>query len=212
MNEKPNPHSMNRPFLAAALVLATLTCGRAQPTTSYTDRAAVDGFGLIALPAGEWSLEFRRITPNEARNRPSYIVFKRRDRLERLTLLRYAPVTPTATKPRNLTTFLDTIVEDLGDGIPFQEKERTDQGGTIHPMRSEPPTPNANDRYISLSFIHIHPSPKPSWLSHVVLFSREGFVFIIAHASMSVTNPETVEDVQSGSTFTLNTASTQTPK
>ena len=195
-------------LLILLLSLAFSDSRAESPTIKYTGKSTVEGLGTVVFPAGEWLLEFRRVEPDSADLKPIYFVFKKLGaQLERLTFLRYSE----ASAPIWL---LDTTGETMGDGIPFDQKQYRPpaDGDTVYPMRIDPQPMKSTDTRIVYSFIHVHAAPKPSWLCHTILFSRENAVFIIAHASTSVTNPETVEDVQSNSTFSPNAMSAPKPK
>ena len=197
------------------IILGLLTAGtssQGQSTnTNYTGKATVAGLGNIAFPPGEWSLEFQRIQhPTNVVFMPDYFVFKRiGDRLERLTFLRHQPTVT----PRRLGHMLDTIGETLGDGIPSEAKKSGDEwADRIHPMSLMPASPTATERQIQYSFIYVRPSPAPAWLCHSILFFHDKSAIVIAHASTSVTDPETVEDVQFRSRLIPNTKSPRDDK
>ncbi|MCD8535822.1 MAG: hypothetical protein LR011_13975 [Verrucomicrobia bacterium] len=187
-------------IILLGLLAACIDIQAQAPKSNYTGKAAVAGLGTIAFPEGEWSLEFQRIhAPTNDLHVPDYFVFKRvGDRLERLTFLRYPPTTT----PRQLGHMLDTVGETMGDGLPWELKNAASRsGGVIHPLRVEPPVPSATERHVTFSFIHVHPSPAPSWLCHAFLFSHDSSAFVIAHSSTSVISPEDVQDVKSRSQF-----------
>ena len=155
-------------------------------------------------------MEFRRLQgPTNSLHGPDYFVFKRiGDRLERLTFLRYPPTTT----PRQLAHMLDTVGETMGDGVPWAEKKERFGVGEIHPMRMEPHSPTLTERTITYSFIHVRPSPEPSWLCHSFLFLHGGSAFVIAHASTSIISPETAGDVQFRSQFLPSTKAPRNDK
>ena len=162
--------------------------------TKYSGRAEVSGLGIIQFPAGEWFLEFRRLppTPNPA-HRPDYFGFRKvAGAPERLGFRRYDP----ATAPDQLVHCLDGITEELGEGLPFEERKAPAVPGESYPMRVVPPLsyikPTTDD--LAFSFIRVR-DQAPNWICHTHLFSRDGWVFMIFHASPTVTNPDTVRDI-----------------
>ena len=177
------------------LLVTGIATSRSQDIgTKYSGRAEVPGLGIIQFPAGEWFLEFRRPspTPNPA-NRPDYFGFRKvGDTPERLGFRRYNP----AFAPIKLAHYLDGISEELGEGVPFEERKNPAVPGESYPMRVVPPLsyikPTTDD--IAYSFIRIR-EQFPNWLCHAHLFSTAGSVFVIFHASPSVTNPDTVRDI-----------------
>jgi hypothetical protein len=188
------------PIIILTFVIASTNAHAQLTNTNYSGRTAVAGLGEIAFPAGEWLFEFQRIQhQTNSAFIPDHFVFKRvGNRLERLTFLRYPPTT----SPRRLDHMLDTIGETMGDGIPWEEKKLGGRSaGAIQPMRLMPYNPTPTERRIEYSFIHVLPSPAPSWLCHSILFSHDGSSFVIAHASTSVIDPEVVGDVQFRSQF-----------
>jgi hypothetical protein len=186
-------------IIILGLLAASLEIQSHAVEKKYTGRAVIADLGNVAFPAGEWSLEFQRIQAStNALHLPDYFVFKKvSDPLERLTFLRYPPTTT----PRQLAHMLDTVGETMGDGVPWQERKEYSIGGEIHPMRLEPHSPTSTERTITFSFIHVRPSPAPAWLCHSFLFLHGGSAFVLAHASTSVINPETVSDVHFRSEF-----------
>ena len=176
-------------------MVAGIAIGRGQDIgTKYSGRAEVPGLGIIQFPAGEWFLEFRRPppTPNPA-HRPDYFGFRKvAETPERLGFRRYDP----ATAPDQLVHCLDGIGEDLGEGAPAEELKTPAVPGEIYTMRVVPPLslikPTTDD--IAFSFIRIR-DRLPNWLCHAHLFSRDGWVFVVFHASPTVTNPDTVRDI-----------------
>src|SRR5689334_21641126 len=138
------------------LLVATIGRAGQETNTSYSGKATIARLGMIAFPAGEWSLEFQRIqAPTNSPYLADYFVFKMfAERMERLTFLRYPPTVT----PRQLGHMLDTIGETMGDGIPGEEKQSEDHGaGVIHPMRLMPASPTATERQIEYSFIQVRP-------------------------------------------------------
>jgi hypothetical protein len=178
------------------LLFASLSLSRGQDIgAKYSGRADVPGLGTVEFPAGEWFLEFRRPppTPNAA-HRPDYFGFRKfADTPERLGFRRYDP----ATAPDQLVHCLDGIGEDLGEGAPKEELGIPAAQGEHYSMRLEPPLsyikPTTDD--IAYSFISIRPNRPLNWLCHTHLFSRDGWVFVVFHASPAVTNPDTVRDI-----------------
>jgi len=203
---KVRPHSdtvRTTAIIILGLLAASIGSQSQSAEKRYTGTMVVASLGKIAFPEGEWALRFQRIQhPTNSVLIPDYFVFKRiGDRLERLTFLRHPP----PTTPRQLALMMDTVGETMGDGLPWEEKKKEDRsGGEIHSMRVEPPSPALTERTIAFSFIHVRPSPASSWLCHSFLFSHDGSVFVIVHASTSVISPETVGDVKLRSQFFPN--------
>ncbi len=187
---------MKAAFLFSLLLVAGLALSRSQDIgTKYSGRVEVPGLGTVEFPAGEWFLEFRRSppTPNPA-HRPDYFGFRKvSDIPERLGFRRYDP----ATAPDQLAHCLDSIGEDLGEGAPREELGIPAAEGTYYSMRFEPPLSNIKPTTddIAYSFITIRPNQPRNWLCHAHLFSRDGWAFVVFHASPSVTNPDTVRDI-----------------
>ena len=187
---------MKAAFLFLFIVVASVATSLGQDIgTKYSGRAEIPGLGTVEFPAGEWFLEFRRPppTPNPA-HRPDYFGFRKvSDTPERLGFRRYEP----AIAPDQLVHCLDGIAEDLGEGAPSEELKTTAVGSTSYPMRFEPPLsyikPTTDD--IAYSFINIKPGRPLNWLCHAHLFTRDGWAFVVFHASPSVTNPDTVRDL-----------------
>ena len=183
-------------ILFCALAAAISTTGHAQNIgTKYSGRSDVPGLGTVVFPAGQWFLEFRKAPPNpNPAHRPDYFGFRKvGDTPERLGFRRYDP----ATAPSELIHLLDGIGEDLGQGAPYTELGTASEAGSIHPMRYQPDLARIkpSDADISFSFISIYPKPPSNWLCHAHIFSRSGWAFVVFHASTSVIDPETVEDV-----------------
>ena len=159
----------------------------------FSGKAEVPGLGLVEFPAGNWILEFRLTPPNpNPSHRPDYFGFKKTgDMPVRLGFRRYAP----AIAPDNLSHLLDGIAEDLGEGAP---SEVLGKGyyvdSTSNPLRFSPEISRMTktETDISFSFINIKPSRTLNWLCHAHLYSREGWVYVVFHASPSVIDPETV--------------------
>ena len=163
--------------------------------TKYSGRAEVPGLGTVEFPAGEWFLEFRRPppTPNPA-HRPDYFGFRKvADIPERIGFQRYSP----ETAAERLWNYLDGLGERLGEGAPPEELGSTSNGGTIYPLRFEPSIGHLkpDTRHISYSFINIKEGRPLNWLVHTHLSSKNGWVFIVIHASPSVTNPDMARDL-----------------
>ena len=163
--------------------------------TKYSGRTEVPSLGTVEFPAGEWYLELRRPPPNpNPAHRPDYFGFRKvGDTPERLGFRRYAP----ATAPDQLSHLLDGIGEELGEGVPYEELGAKPEFGTTYPLRFEPDLsrikPTESD--IAFSFINIKPNRPLNWLCHAHLFSKDGWAFVVFHASPSVTNPDTVRDI-----------------
>ena len=183
-------------LLLCVFIVASVATNQAQEIgTKYSGRAEIPGLGTIEFPTGEWFLEFRRPPPipNPAR-RPDYFGFRKvSDTPERLGFRRYDP----ATAPEQLVHCIDGIAEDLGEGAPSEELPKHAAEGTSYPMLYDPPLslikPATAD--IAYSFINVRADRPLNWLCHAYLFSRRGWVFVIFHASPSVTNPATVQAI-----------------
>jgi hypothetical protein len=187
---------MKSSVLIAALLITWLATSPGQEIgTKYSGSAEIPGLGVVDFPAGEWFLEFRHPppTPNPAR-RPDYFGFRKVSPIpERLGFRCYDPITA----PGQLVHCLDGIGEDLGEGAPSEALGSIPTGGTIYPMRIEPSLSDikADTKEIAYSFIHINSKRPLNWLCHTFLFSKEGWAFVIFHASPSVTNPDTVREL-----------------
>jgi hypothetical protein len=180
-------------FVCAIATLATIHCQ--EIGTKYSGRAEIPGLGVVEFPAGEWFLEFRRSppVPNPA-HRPDYFGFRKVAELpERLGFRRYSA----ETAAEQLAHYLDGIGEDLGEGAPSEVLGVSAVSSTSYPMRFEPPIgqikPDTTD--IVYSFINVKPTRPLHWLCHAHLYTKQGEVFVIFHASPMVTDPETVREI-----------------
>jgi hypothetical protein len=200
-------------IILAALLAAPSVHG-APAERQFSGKAQVDGLGLVAFPPGEWSLEFTRIQPakNDSK-RPDYFVFKKAgDRIQRLAFLRYSP----AIARKHLYALMDGLAETMGDGVPMQDtKDPGDFGSAAFPIR-QVPTDITDDvtvtRVIEYSFISTRRSTGVSWLCHTVLFSTDGWVFVIVHTSPDVTSPELIQDVHFRSRLSTETKTSNITK
>ena len=114
--------------------------------------------------------------------------------LERLGFRRYEP----AIAPGNLSHLLDGIAEDVGEGAPSEVLGVNYYGdSTGYPLRFAPEISRMKktESDIACSFINIKPKRALNWLCHAHLYSREGWVYVVFHASPSVTDPETISFV-----------------
>jgi hypothetical protein len=105
--------------LILSVIIAVGHLRAAAPESPYTGRAAIDGLGTIAFPAGEWLLEAQ--SAQSAADTPphrEYFIFRRVGGalVERITFLRYPPKHSPL-----LSHMLDSITEGLGNGIPPEE-------------------------------------------------------------------------------------------
>jgi hypothetical protein len=187
---------MKSAVLSALYLFSVLfTLGADLPPAKYSGKASVDGLGTIALPAGEWILEFRRVQLAGAdKTLRDYFTFKRVDAdLERITIFRYRPGYPWP-----IRNMLDGISETMGNGIP-PEEEPNKGGQEIHTMRLVPQAPKPEDKHITFSFISMRQPPSRSWLCHSYLFMCDSYAFVLTHSSQVVISPEAVQDVGDGS-------------
>lgn len=176
----------------ALFVVLTVAAHGQEIGVRYSGKAEVPGLGSVVFPDGEWFLEFRTppANPNPAR-RADYFGFRKvADTPERLGFRRYDPTTA----PAHLFHCLDGLAENLGEGAPSEMLGTTSGSSTNYPMRIVPPhsdlKPTTND--IAYSFINVKPGRRLNWLCHTHLYSRDGWVFVVFHASPSVTDPDTV--------------------
>jgi hypothetical protein len=194
--------------ILAAWLLASSVCA-APPERQFSGKVQVDGLGLVAFPPGKWSLEFARTQPakNDAK-RPDYFVFKKTgDRVQRLAFLRYSPVTA----PKDLYHLMDSLVETMGDGVPPEETKDRPAYGPAYPMRREPQDVTGAS-VIEFSFISTRASTGISWLCHTVLFSKDGWAFVIVHTSPYATSPELIQDVHFRSRLSTDAKTSSTTK
>ncbi|MFN9035368.1 MAG: hypothetical protein ACK5YO_03675, partial [Planctomyces sp.] len=92
------------------LFVLSLTAGE-----TYSGVVTIDRVGQVALPPGDWLLEYA-FTPDIKSNNPDIYVFKKRgDRLERFTIERYGP---------HIAGPIDSYFDSIGDlranGIPLR--------------------------------------------------------------------------------------------
>ena len=92
------------------LFMLSLTAGE-----TYSGVVTIDRVGQVALPPGDWLLEYA-FTPDIKSNNPDIYVFKKRgDRLERLSIERYGP---------HIAGPIDSYFDSIGDlranGIPLR--------------------------------------------------------------------------------------------
>jgi hypothetical protein len=187
---------MKQRLLVNLLVLATVMAAHSQEIgTRFAGRCEVAGLGTVGFPPGEWYLEFRRAPPNpNPAKRPDYFGFRKvSDPPERLGFRRYDP----AIAPSVLYRLLDGIGESLGQGAPQEELGSQDGLGTTYPMRSVPETSRMKltDTDIAYSFISTHPKRPLNWLCHAHLYSKDGWAFVVIHASPAVLDPDTVRGI-----------------
>jgi hypothetical protein len=183
--------------LLVLCLLATVFTSHAQDVgTKYSGRSTVAGLGAVDFPPGEWFLEFRHEPPEpNPAHRPDYFGFRKvGDTPERLGFRRYTP----ATANPQLVRYLDGLNDGLTEGVPNEALPATAVGGMSYPMRFNPPLSAIDPatKEIAYSFINVKPGRPLNWLCHAYLYRRDGWVYVIFHASPSVTNPDTVQEIE----------------
>ena len=182
-------------LFCVCLVGSVWTLTAQEVGTKYSGRAEVPGLGTVEFPAGEWFLEFRRPPPTpNPQHRPDYFGFRKVAEVpERLAFQRYSP----EIAAKHLSNYLDGLMESLGEGVLPEKPGYTGEEGVSYPLCFEPPHGKMvpGIRLITCSFINTKAGRPLNWLVHSRLSSKNGWAFIVSHASPSVTHPETVQDL-----------------
>jgi hypothetical protein len=176
------------------LFMLSLTAGE-----TYSGVVTIDRVGQVALPPGDWLLEYA-FTPDIKSNNPDIYVFKKRgDRLERLSIERYGP---------HIAGPIDSYFDSIGDlranGIPLRLLDYKSNGehDLVDMLRDPFVFRRTGDRVTAKGASYIYTSEvNEPWMSHAIVSAQTDCVLVCVHASPFAISPSAVRDVFSGSKF-----------
>lgn len=166
---------------------------------TYSEFVSINGVGRISLPLGKWTVE-HSVVPRLAENSPEVYVFRKEGtRLERLTIQKFRRGIA-----HGVFNYFDSIGDSTSQGIPIHLVNNKSEHDTISILRAPQAFVFDNGKPVGARASYIYASEdeaKDPWISHAVVFTHNGDVFICVHASPHVIAPSTIDAVYSESIF-----------
>lgn len=168
----------------------------AESSPQLTGTCDVVALGTIALPPGNWSLQWSHVSSIAAKTPDVFIFAKTTTRTERITILRYGP----HISPRKPVYLCDSVGDNSLFGIPhFLDANATQRAtdGEVEMIR-KPRDWNASD----ISVTYVYPdSDGRMWMSDASLFTQDKSTFVCIHCAPSVLSPSVLTDMLADSSF-----------